>query len=176
MAIKARNAVPALKDRFLSKFIDLSAMPALAGGSALLFMSTEYDMEVVSLSAVVTVVTTAVASPFHIGYAAFTDRYGIPVIADPSHFLTDALCRDANGQSFSTQVLTVGSQHLLPAPGTIGGTGTPILPRGAPLTVIGTNTANTGEILLSVILRPKDKDRGDASKRPGGASDYPYSS
>jgi hypothetical protein len=172
--LKAHNAVPAIKDKKIQKFVDLSAMPAIAGGSALLFCDPAYDYEVVGISALVTVVTTAVASPFALGASAYQNIAGTIVAVDLSRFLTTALCLDSAGASFSTGILALGSRHNFIAPGAPGGTGNPILYAGAALTLTGTNTANTGELLVTVTVRPKDKDRGDHSKRPGGASDAGY--
>jgi hypothetical protein len=28
--------------------------------------------------------------------------------------------------------------------------------------------------MVTIVLRPKEKDRGDHSRRPGGAADFPY--
>jgi hypothetical protein len=58
------------------------------------------------------------------------------------------------------------------------GQGLNILRAGAPLIVAppATPGVNSGTVTLIVALRPKDKDRNDASKRPGGAADEGYGS
>lgn len=175
MAGKARNVVPALKDRRVSKFITLNAMPAVSGGSALMYVDPVYDLEVVRIQALVTGATTAAASPFTLGYTAYTDSTGTIQPAAPAAFLPASLCLDGTGQSFSTGILPVGTIIQFVPPSNASSTLTPILPAGSALILVGTSTANTGQIFVTVSLRPKDKQRGDASKRPGGSSDYPYS-
>ncbi len=92
--LRPRNAVPAIKDRKINKFLDLSALATgPAGGAAICYCDPSYDLEVVSISALVTVVTTAAPSPFAIGYGVHTNVLGTVIAADLDAFLTNDICR-----------------------------------------------------------------------------------
>jgi hypothetical protein len=169
MPTKPHNCVPSIKDKIITVPLDLSAFPGVS--QRVLFLNLFYDFEVKSIAALVTVVTTAVASPFSIGFGTYTDIHGNIIPGVDNFYLTLANCVDVTGQPFSTGILPVGTLCFFPSPVDPNGTGAKNLPMGAPLTVVGANTANTGEVVLNIAVRPKDKDRGDSSKRPSGAAD-----
>jgi hypothetical protein len=136
-------------------------------------MNPWYDFEIKSITALVRVVTQAAAAPFQLGYGDYTDQHGVIHAANLSFFLSTANCLDMTGASFSTGILPVGSLIVLPIPAD-NGQGSTVLPAGAPLVITGGSATNSGQVLVTVILRPKDWDRGDSSKRPWGASDHAY--
>jgi hypothetical protein len=174
MPVKSHNTVPAIKDRIINFPLTLGTIPT--GAAATLFMDLWYDYEIKSMAALVRVVTLAAPVAFTLGYGSYTDPHGIVQPAVVNQFLPAANTLDANGQAFSTAVLPVGSLHvfkLLPDP---NGLGLNILRAGSPLVIAGPTVVNTGQITLNVVLRPKDLDRGDSSKRPWGASDEAYAS
>jgi hypothetical protein len=171
--IRSRNVIPALKDRVVNFPMKLSAIPT--GEAAVLFLNPFYDYQVVAMGALVDVVTTAVASPFTLGYGAYT-LHGVIQPAVPNQFLTTANCLDVTGQPFSTAILQPGTLNVFTIQPDTLGQGLNILRAGAPLIVGGTSTANTGTITLFVALRPKDKDHNDFSKTPGGSAYEGYSS
>jgi len=168
--IKAKNAVPAIKDKVISSRLALAAMPAIGAAGSLLFRDPAYDYDVVGINTLVTTVTTAVASPFELGWSAYTDSHGTIQPIDANAFLDNAHCLDATGQPFSTGILLAGSEVSIPLVGQV------ILPAGAALILTGTSTANTGIVAVTVTLRPKEKDRGDGTKRPHFSADSPYAS
>jgi hypothetical protein len=165
--IRSRNVIPALKDRVVNFPMKLSAIPT--GEAAVMFLNPFYDYQIVGMGALVDVVTTAAASPFTLGYGAYT-KAGVIQPAVNNQFLTTANCLDKNGQPFSTQVLPAGTLNLFPVQSDPLGQGLNILRAGAPLIVAGTSTGNTGTLTVFVALRPKDKDHNDFSKTPGGSA------
>jgi hypothetical protein len=170
--IKAHNVIPALKDRVVDFPMGLGAIPT--GEKAVLFMNPFYDYQLVGMGALVDVVTLALAAPFALGTGPYTNSSGVIQAAVPTQFLTAANCLDIHGQPFSTQILQPGTMQFFTVQPDPTGQGLNILRAGCPLVVSGALAANTGTITLFAVLRPKDKDRGDASKRPGGASDEAY--
>jgi len=172
--IRARNVIPALKDRIVNFPFPLGVN--LTGEKAVMFLNPFYDYQIVGMGALVDVATVATPAPFTLGYGAYTDIHGVLQQANLTQFLTAANCLDVNGQPFSTQILPVGTLSYFTVQPDPLGQGLNILRAGSPL-VIGTAAAtNAGTVTVFVALRPKDKDRGDASKRPGGASDEGYAS
>jgi hypothetical protein len=176
MPVRSRNAVPALKDRVIS-------FPMGLGGTiptnekSVLFMNPSYDYQIISMGALVMVATAATASQFTLGYGAYP-LHGVIQAANPTAFLPAANCLDVNGQPFSTAILPVGTWNaFLIQPDPLG-QGLNILRAGAPLTVTvaAGAGANAGTLILSVTLRPKDKDHNDFSKTPGGSAYEGYGS
>lgn len=169
--IRSRNVIPALKDQVVNFPVGLGAIPT--GEKAVLFMNPFYDYQIVGMGALVDVVTQAAAAPFTLGYGAYTLN-GVIQPAAPTQFLTAANCLDVNGQSFSTAILQPGTLNFFQIQPDSLGQGLNILRAGAPLTVAGGTVSNSGKVTIFVALRPKDKDRNDFSKRPGGAADEGY--
>jgi hypothetical protein len=150
----------------------------LTGEKAVLHLNPFYDYQVVAMGALVDVTTAAVpatGSPFSLGYGAYT-LHGVIQPAVTNQFLTTANCLDVNGQPFSTQSLPAGTLNMFNVQPDPLGQGLNILRAGAPLTVTSAAFTNAGTITLFVALRPKDKDRNDFSKRPGGSAYEGYAS
>jgi hypothetical protein len=151
--------------------------PFAAGAPVTLFFNPWYDYEIKSIVALVRTATGAVAttgSPFTLGYGDYTDPYGTIQPANPTAFLTAANCLDHNGVAFGSVAMIVGTLSVIPVQSDPTGSGLNILRAGSPLIVGPPTVTNTGQILLNVVVRPKDLDRGDASKRPWGASDAAF--
>jgi hypothetical protein len=175
MPVRARSSVPSIKDR--SVFLSFVLAPFPAGAVSALFINPWYDYEIKSIAALVRVATGAVAgtgSPFTLGYGDYTDSYGTIHPANPTAFLTAANCLDHNGALFGSVALPLGVLNVIPVQHDPTGLGLNILRAGSPLIVGAPTVTNTGQVLLNVVVRPKDLDRGDASKRPWGASDAAY--
>ena len=170
--IKPRNVVPSLKDRVTNFGMLLSTIPT--GQNSVLFLNPFYDYQIVSMGALVTTITQAVAAPFALGHGPYTDSSGVIQPANLTKFLTAAGCVDINGQPLSTAILPVGTMCFFAMQPDPTGAGLNILPAGAPLVVSGAAVSNSGTVILSVALRPKEKDRNDFTKRPGGAADQAY--
>lgn len=171
--IRSRNVIPALKDRVVNFPMKLSAIPT--GEAAVLFLNPFYDYQIVAMGALIDVVTTAAPSPFTLGYGAYS-LHGVIQPAVNNQFLQTGTCLDVNGQPFSTAILPAGTLNMFAVQPDNLGQGLNILRAGAPLIVAGTSTGNTGTVTLFVALRPKDKDRNDFSKRPGGSAQEGYAS
>jgi hypothetical protein len=170
--IKAHNVIPALKDSVISFPMALGTIPT--GQNAVMFFNPFYDYQIVAMAALVTTTTQAAAVAFKIGTGAYTDENGVVQAAIPEQFLPAANALDINGQPFSTQVLPAGTLQFFPIQPDPQGLGLNILRAGQTLVVSGPTVTNSGNIILSIALRPKDKDRNDFSKRPGGAADAAY--
>jgi hypothetical protein len=173
--IKARNVIPAIKDKIINFPMGLGGVVP-TGEKAILFMNPFYDYQIIAMGALVQVATQAVAAPFTLGYGAYTDIHGVLQPAVTNQFLTTANCLDVNGQSFSTAILPVGTMNFFKIQADTLGQGLNILRAGAPLKVSSASVSNSGTVTIFVALRPRDKDRNDFSKRPGGASDEAYGS
>jgi hypothetical protein len=165
--IRSRNVIPALKDKIVNFPMGLGV--ALTGEKAVLFLNPFYDYQIVGMGALVDVATVALAAPFSLGYGAYT-LHGVVQPAVTTQFLTTANCLDVNGQPFSTQVLPPGTMNFFTVQPDPLGQGLNILRAGAPLTVTSAAVVNAGTVTLFVALRPKDKDRNDFSKTPGGSA------
>ncbi len=169
MPVRARNTTPAIKDQVARISYLAATVPTGVGAS--LFMNPWYDFEIKSITALVRVATTAGAIPFTLGYGAYTNNRGVIVPENLTFFLKATDCIQANGSPLGTTALPAGTLAVMPIPAD-NGLGATILPAGAPLVIGGANVAgNAGGLLVTVILRPKDWDRSDSSKRPWGASD-----
>lgn len=127
-----KNTVPVLKDKFLTLWWDLSAGLAVAGGTGVAkFYDPNYDYEVVEINLVPTVTVTNTSTSIKIG-----------TLADDDHFFVNA---NVAGSGYA-----VGTKIPLTL------TGTKKLAKGSILTAISTGTANTGEALIEIRLRPYD--------------------
>lgn len=169
MPLKPNSVVPALKDKVINY-----NMPLSIAAPVLLFMDPVYDYDLKAVSALISVVSQGAAAPFTLGFGTYTDHNGNVITTDTDFLLPAANCLDANGQPFSTAILVLGSLHTITLQSDPHGLGLNILPAGAPLVVTGAGASNTGYAYLSIKLRPKQKDRGDSSKRPWGASDAAF--
>jgi hypothetical protein len=151
MAVKPQNVVASLKDRRHAVSIDLSADlsgPLLIPDS----LDPSHDQEVISANLYV---TTA-----HIASQALTVEVGESVgpsgAADVDKFV-DAV---------STGTALVAAGGIIPL--TLTNT---TLQAGHQLTYDDAhNASQTGVATLVVVLRPKEKDRGNLTKRPGGSA------
>jgi hypothetical protein len=168
--IRSRSVIPALKDQVKHMGMGLGSNIPTAEKSVL-FLNRFYDYQIVGMSAVVMVATATTASQFTIGYGAYTDIHGVLQPLNATAFLPQANCVDQNGNPFGSVALPPGTLVVFPIQPDPLGQGLNILRAGAPLTVTTVAGAGTtGTIVLSVTLRPKDKDRNDYSKTPGGSA------
>jgi hypothetical protein len=148
MAVKPQNTLPVLKDKKIVFWWDLSAGLAVAGGTGLKFLDSDNAYQVISVKVQPTVTLTSTATTITVG-----------TVATPNKFVTsvDVAATAGNRVVGVTQTLTLTSTVLLPA--------------DTPLVLTSTGTANTGEALVTVTLRPVEKARGNATKRPGADAD-----
>jgi hypothetical protein len=177
MPVRARSTTPAIKDKVANLGFLLSTLSATPGAAGTLFMNPWYDYEIKSISALVRIAVPATTTAaFTVGYGAYTNQHGVLMPAVTNAFLAAAQCLDPNGiAAFGNgpAILQPGTLVFFPIPAD-NGMGNTVLPAGAPLVVAGAPSTSTGQIVLTVILRPKDWDRGDSSKRPWGASDHAF--
>ena len=147
MAVKPQNCVPVIKDKVVNKFLDLSAGAAIAGGTGLVFIDPDNDYEIVEAKFTTTVTLTSTSTTVILG-----------TVADDNHFVESVnLAATAGNRVVGvTQSLTL--------------TGTKKLLAGKHLVLLSTGTGNTGEGLFTIVLRPLEKARGNATKRPQNAS------
>jgi hypothetical protein len=151
MSVKPSNCTPQVKDRLLvSPLIDFSASSA-----AVYFpqVDPDNDWEVVDIQLKITL--------GYIASQAVTVEAGMDLGPSGSAD-TD---RHALQQSLGTAVIAAGQLVKLTL------TGVKILPKGHRLSVNHTqNASQTGEAIAVARLRPRDKDRGNTSKRPGASA------
>lgn len=143
MAVKPQNCVPVLKDKVINKWWDLSVGLAVAGGGAVLFCDPDYAYEVISVKLEPTVTLSGTSTSLVVG-----------TIADTDHFVE------------SVNVVATAGNRVVGVSQTLTLTSTVLLPAGTPLVAVSTGTADTGEALVSIRLRPVELPRGNASKRP----------
>jgi hypothetical protein len=163
MPVRARSTVPAIKDRSL-----IASAPSATPQN--LFFNPWYDYQVVSVVALAQAVIAPGPIPFLLGYSDYTDSNGAAVPANHSAYLSATTCIDSTGAIFGTNGLPLGGMSVILLQLDPQGLGLNIIRAGSALVLTGTGA----NILINVIVRPKDLDRGDASKRPFGASDEAY--
>jgi len=146
MAVKPQNCVPSIKDKKITVFLDLSVGLAIAGGGAVIFVDPDNDYEVVGVDFQTTVTLTAAANVINVG-----------TVADADHFVDDQ------------DVALVAADRVVGVNQVVTLTATPKLSAGTLLTAVTTATANTGEGILTITLRPQEKVNGNATKRPQAA-------
>lgn len=153
MAIKPQNTIPVLKDKIVNYHLDLSS----ATTAKPVFCDLDADYELVNVDLVVTTTYIALAAAsVSIGHGAYVDSSGATVNADNTQYV--------NAVSLGTSQIAAGT----PVPLTPDLT---YVPAGAPLTITQpAATSQTGEVLVVLKLRPKEKAHGNASKRPGASA------
>ena len=154
--VKGSNCVPAVKDKLVEVFWDLSS--GITNTGKPIFVDPLDDYEVVSVDLVVSV--TYVASQ------AVTLSAG--VTAGPSNNASST--KFLSSKTMGTTQVAAGVAINLLALSTTS-TDNRLLPKGAGLVLTSAgNGSQTGEGVLVVRLRPLDRARGNISKRPGASA------
>lgn len=153
MAIKPQNTIPVLKDKVVNYHLDLSA----ATSDKPIFCDLDADYTLVNVDFVVTTTYIALAAAsVSLGQAAYTDAAGDVVAADTTRYM--------NAVSLGTSQRAAGTVVSV-TPDDVD------VPAGATLTLTQpAATSQTGEIIVVLKLRPKEKAHGNASKRPGASA------
>lgn len=146
--IKPQNVVPVLKDKKIRTFWDLSAGLAVAGGGGVAFCDPDNTYEVISVKVIPTVTLSGTTTNLKVG-----------TNADDDHFVTSV-----------DVVATAGNRVVGVANSLTLVTGQRLLTAGQVLELVSTGTADTGEAIVVTTLRPVEKSRGNASKRPGASA------
>lgn len=151
--ITPKNCSEVIKDKVLNVLWDLSAGLT---AYAIPFVDINNDYDIISVAAVVTTDLSGTATTLNVGEGA-----GPNGAADADKFVA---AQDTPGAATLAGVqvdfaLAAVDQRVLRA--------------GHPLEITSAGSADTGVALLNVVLRPKQKDRGHVSKRPGGSAQAP---
>ena len=152
MAVKPQNVVPALKDKLIELFVDWSA--GLTNTGKPFFVDPLHDYDIISVE--------AYHSIAYIANQAVTISVGRGVKPDGTVASATAF---VNAQSLGTAAIAAGQTSELTQQDE------KILEAGVGLTVTCAAAASqTGEGVIVVRLRPKEKVNGNASKRPGASA------
>jgi len=148
-----KNAVPVIKDKLINLFWEMGSGIDVEVGAIFVDHEDDYDVIESSLAILTDHVASQAVADVNVGIAA-----GPNDIADAGRFVT-------NGTTGTALVAAGGKITFAP-------TTVKILPAGTPLAVTSAGTGGqSGTAIFQVRLRPKQRARGNASKRPGGAAD-----
>jgi hypothetical protein len=152
MSVKPQNCVPSIKDKLITLFNDYSA--GLTNTGKPFFVDPDNAYEVISVSVVHSVnYIASQAVTLSVGHGAGPNGE------------TNSATAFVNAQSLGTAAIAAGEES------TVTQTATKVLPAGVPLTVTcASSGSQTGEGVICIRLRPQEKARGNASKRPGAAA------
>ena len=146
--IKPSNVIPALKDLLIEAFIDYSAGLTNTGKPFFVDPDNDYDVIEVFLVHSVNYIVNQALTGVSVGQGA-----------GPQGGAT--LTRFVNSVSLGTAAIAAGVKTSLTLSSTV------ILQKGHPLVITCPASASqTGEGILGVRLRPKDKPVGNSTKRP----------
>ena len=150
--MKPSNCVPSVKDKKIAVFWDFSA--ALSNSGKPVFCDPDDAYDVVNVDILVSTTTTASqAITLSVGHTA-----GAGALASATAFVNAQSLYGSTSQAAG--VISAITQ-----------TDTKVLAAGQGLTITGGNNGSQGgEGLVIVTLRPKDRERGNISKRPGASS------
>jgi hypothetical protein len=146
--IKPQNVVTTLKDKKLTLWWDLSAGLAIAGGTGVIRWSDPNAVwQVIDVTVTPTVTLSGTTTNLVVGTIDTTNRFVSS---------TNVVATAGNRVVGVVQRLTLNSTVLLTA--------------GKPIVCVSTGTADTGEAIITVTVRPVEISRGGVSKRPGGSA------
>jgi hypothetical protein len=152
MAVKPQNVVPVLKDKLINLFVDYSA--GLTNTGKPFFVDPDNDYDVIDVKVYHSIAYIASqAVTLSVGAGAKPDGTG----ASATAFV--------NAQSLGTAAIAAGQTS------DVTQTSTKVLEAGVGLTVTcASSGSQTGEGVISIRLRPKEKVNGNATKRPGASA------